>query len=149
MPKSTADIRKRFRDSVQKAAETADAMYEALNNKGQAVQLKLEKNGWDGDVFNVADMGKPFERTENEEDVVNAIKDINNPGVVGDLIASVLQGDYLATQERAFRSRHGGKIRASLHAAGRRFGHGHNGGLFKKGIINYIKYVTKLSKDIK
>jgi hypothetical protein len=147
--KSTAETRRRFLDSVKKVAETADATYKGIKNTDQPIQHKLDKNGWDGDVFNVADMGKPFDRLEHEEDVINAIKDIDNPGVVGDLIASVLQGDWLATQERAFRARHAGKIRAGLHAASRRYGHGHAGGLFNKGLVNYIKQITKVSKDIK
>ena len=148
-PQATADIRSRFVTQVKAYAEAADNLQKALRNLEQLKQHKVDKNGWNGDVFDLAGMAKPWERKENEEDVIKSIKDGTKPGVVGDLISSTLQGDWLATQERAFRARHQTKIRASMHAASRRRGHGHPSGLFLKGVINYIKYIVKLSKDIR
>jgi hypothetical protein len=148
-PKSNTDVRSRFTAQVKATAESAENMQKALRNLEQRKQRKVDKNGWDGDVFNIKDMNKPWDRKEIEEDVIKSIKDGDNPGVVGDLISSVTQGDWLATQERAFRARHQTKIRASMHAAARRRGHGHASGLFLKGLVNYVKFIVKQSKDIR
>jgi hypothetical protein len=148
-PQATADIRNRFVSQVKACAESAKTTEEALKNVEQMRQHKVDKNAWQGDVFDLKDMAKPWERKENEEDVIKSIKDAGKPGVVGDLISSTLQGDWLATQERAFRAKHQTKIRSSMHAAARKRGHGHASGLFLKGVINYIKYIVKLSKDIR
>jgi len=148
-PQATTDVRSRFTAQVKATAETAEAVQKALRNVAQRIQRKIDKNGWDGDVFNIKDMSKPWDRKELEEDVIKSIKDGDNPGVVGDLISSVTQGDWLATQERAFRARHQTKIRSSMHAAARRRGHGHASGLFLKGLVNYVKFIVKQSKDVR
>lgn len=148
MPSSSkADIRKRFTQAVKDNVSSSKNLGDALINKEAVKQHAVDKNGWSGDVFDIADLGKPWSRKEHDEDMVKTIKDAKDSGVVGDLMASVLQGDWLATQERAFRARHTSKIRAATHAASRRRGHGHDGGLFAKGIVNYIKSIVKLSKD--
>lgn len=146
-PVATADVRSRFIKILRSNAEAAKAVADALRNKKQSKQHAVDKNGWDGDIFNSPDIKKPWDTKEHEEDVINSIKDLNSPGVVGDLIVSVLQGDWLATQERAFRARHSTKVRNTMHAAARRAGHGHEAGLFNKGVLNYVKHVVKLSKD--
>ena len=79
--------------------------------------------------------------------MVEAISDADAPGVVGDLMTSSLQGDYLAMQERAFRARHLSGVRRRLHAAARRAGHGDDKGLFKRGVLGYVESVLKQSKD--
>lgn len=146
-PKSMSDVRSRFTKVIEANVTAAKNVENALKNKGHMAQHAVDKNGWDGDVFNLKDMGLPWATTEHGDDVVMAIKDADAPGVVGDLMASVTQGDWLATQERAFRQRHSSKIRNSMHAAGRRYGHGHPSGLFAKGVVNYVKQIVKMSKD--
>lgn len=147
--KSTSDIRSRFTKVIEANTQAAKDVEAGLKNKGQIRQHKVDWNGWDGDVFNIMDMGKPWATSEMADDVIKAITDDQSPGVVGDLIASVTQGDWLATQERAFRQRHATKVRASMHAAARRYGHGHEAGLFAKGAMNYVKQIVKMSKDIR
>jgi hypothetical protein len=149
MSKSKAEIRTRFSAVVAANAASATNTMLALQNKAQSKQHVVDKNGWSGDVFDIAGLGKPWSRAEHGDDVVSAIKDIKDPGVIGDLIASVLQGDWLSAQERAFRERHKSKIRVAAHAAARRRGHGHKAGLFEKGTVNYVKSIVKLSKDIR
>ena len=92
-------------------------------------------------------LSSAFERLENEEDFKNAVSNPSTAGVNGDLIASSLQGDYLAVQERAFRARHSGRIRDATHSAGRRAGHGNDAGVFTGSVLNYIEGVLKASKN--
>lgn len=53
----------------------------------------------------------------------------SNPGTTADVIAIKTQIDYVASEERAFRTRHTSLCRALAHAHGRRNGHG-NGPVF-------------------
>lgn len=142
-----ADVSRRFTKTIEKLVAAGSNAAEALANKTQLKQHEIDKNGWDGDVFNLDDMSKPWDRKELGDMVVASIKDAASPGVAGDIIVSTLQGDWLSAQERAFRLRHTTKPRANLHAASRRRGHGHPGGLFAKGLVNYVKNIVKLSKD--
>jgi hypothetical protein len=144
-----AELRDRFLAQLNKTAESAGAVSKAFLLDGQRRWHDIDKNGWDGDLFNISDIGKAFSREENEEDVANAIVDSGSPGVSGDLIVSVLQGDHLAGQERAFRMRHQTRIRSDIHSAARRMGHAHDKGLLKRGVKGVIENILKQSKGSK
>lgn len=145
---SKAEVRTRFSTGIKKLVESANTLRDANTNKGQRKQPALDKNGWDGDLTNFLDMHKPWSLEEVEQDFVAAISDATSPGTVSDLMSTSIQGDWLAQQSRAFRLRHMTPIRASAHVAARRAGHGHEGGLFNKGVVNYAKGITKLGKDL-
>jgi hypothetical protein len=51
-------------------------------------------------------------------------------GSAGDAMAMKMQSDYVATQERAYRLRQLSPVRACMHAAARRLGHGQDNGIF-------------------
>lgn len=146
--KSVAEIRTRFQtqciDNMVKAAKNAA---ESLRNETGRKQHELDTNGWTGDLFDLVGMKKAFDRTENAEDIRNAIKDPQNPGTVGDLIVSELQGDRLACMERSFRLSNATRVRLSIHAAARRRGHGHDAGLLKRGVQRYLTQMLKQSKE--
>jgi|TARA_R110000824_G_scaffold16491_4_gene68428 hypothetical protein len=146
-PVAKSEIRERFLAQLNKAAETATAVSNATLLKAQRRWHLVDKGDWDGDLFNITDIGKAFSRKENEEDVAEAIKDGASPGTSGDLMVSVMQGDYLAAQERAFRVRHQSRARADIHAAARRMGHAHDKGIFKRGIKGVIENILKQSKS--
>lgn len=56
-------------------------------------------------------------------------------GTVGDLIAMKWQADFMAVEERAFRTRHASLVRCASMAHGRLFGHGETG----KSVFSFIK----------
>jgi hypothetical protein len=56
-------------------------------------------------------------------------------GTVGDLIAMKWQADFMATEERAFRTRHASMIRCAAITHGRTNGHGESG----TGIFSLLK----------
>ena len=146
-PQAKADIRNRFTAVNDKNSDAANNANEALTNVSQRKQHAVDRNDWDGNVFDWNGIASVFDREELEEDMRDVIQDEESPGVVGDLMLITIQGDYLATQERAFRLRHQSQVRAAMHAAARKYGHGNDAGLFKKGIVRYLQALSKASKD--
>ena len=151
MAKSLADIRERFQiQAITAGKDTAKKHKDSLTNKGQRSWYIVDKNGWDGVIASgSSDMGKPFSRDEHKDDMAKVYQDPDGDGLVGDMMVSALQGDYLGTQERAFRSRHYSRVSATLQAAGRNYGHGHDAGILERGILGYIQGISKASKDKK
>lgn len=97
-------------------------------------------NGWSGSPFDIAALALAFNREPINAQYKKAIDnsaDTNSPGVVSDIIAANAQIDYLATQERAVRSRHMGAIRGKMHAAARRKGHAEIGGVLD-GVARHV-----------
>lgn len=146
-PNSKAEIRDRFRLQIDKLAATGLNIAAAARLEEQLKWMQLDLGDWDGDLDNQEDIGKAFSRDENAQDYKDAIKDSESPGTVGDLMASQLQGEFLACQERAFRARHRGSVRSQFHAAARRDGHGNEKGVLKRSVANYVESILKAAKD--
>jgi len=102
-----------------------------------------EKEGWSGDPFDLEGMAEPFKRSQHEEEFAKAVADPQSPGVVADLMLSQLQGDILASLERALRARLRTSIRSKMHAAARLYGHGHENGVIMLGQVNYLERLIK------
>lgn len=64
-------------------------------------------------------------------------------GTVGDLIAMKWQADFMATEERAFRTRHASLVRCASLAHGRLHGHGQSG----KSIFSFLKDAAQTHID--
>ena len=100
-------------------ASSSDAV---LKNGGLGREWMLGKfgtSGWNGNPSELTQMKKAFDRAEIV-DTFNRIMDKKDPGNTSDKIAMKFQGDYLASMERAFRTRHAGTVRSEIFAAGRR-----------------------------
>lgn len=72
-------------------------------------------------------------------------------GTMGDAMATKWQIDFMAVEERAFRTRHASLIRCASHAHGRLDGHGQQGkGIFtflKEGVQSAIDFGAQISED--
>ncbi len=145
---SKTEVRERFQALIQALRNRALAVAAAAKNDGQAQNLRMDKADWSGDLLDITGMSSAFSREEHSDDVQEAIKDAQTPGTVGDLQASVLQGEYLACVERAYRLLHSSRIRLTLHAAARLAGHGHENGLFQKGVQGTIEDILIKSKSL-
>ena len=146
-PKSVSAIRERFsKQGIDSLQESASQQVAAILEHEAPRQPVVDKNGWDGDLYNLEDISKAFSREELEADFLKAI-DLEAPGVSGDLISISVQGDWLATQERAFRSRHQTPIRAWLHALARRKGQAHDAGVIRRGLLGYVENLLQASKN--
>lgn len=148
-PKSVAEVRDRFlKQAIDNIQKSAEKLFKHFTDQQAPQQPLVDKAEWDGDLFNLEDISKVFDRTELEEDFLAVIdKDQPDKGVIGDLMNISTQGDWLATLERAFRSRHSTPIRAWMHAAARRRGQANNGGVIKRGMLDYVERLVKESKN--
>ena len=80
------------------------------------------------------------------EELVDAVKDAESPGNVGDLINTNTQIEYLAMVERAFRARHTMSFpRGVAHASARRHGQGGDKGPLKFSVMKYLEDLQKMS----
>jgi len=95
-------------------------------------------NGWDGNPFSITDIKKAFDRDTLNQDAENYYTDPKQ-GSTGLTGGRIIQIVYMAMMERAFRARHATAIRAMMHAAGRRKGHGDKDGIHTGDILNYIQ----------
>jgi hypothetical protein len=146
-PTSKAEVRKRFSKQIDANVTTGKETAKSIQNQQQLAQHVVDKNEWSGDLFDLKGIASAFDRKENAEDMQKITADAGESGVAGDLIATVLQADYLAVQERAFRARHMTRVRATIHRAGRNYGQGHNAGVFKQGVLGHVTGVLKQSKE--
>lgn len=104
--------------------------------------------GWPEDLFDWDGLSEAFSRAELNEAFVSAIRDAEDPGVVGDLISATTMIEYLAVAERAFRARHTmRRPRAFAHALGRLQGHGHEKGTLTKTALEYVRGLVQQSKS--
>jgi hypothetical protein len=145
---STSDVRERFKKLLDAITARQKAVGEAVKNNGPLLAFIPDKNEWSGNLLDIMGMAKPFDRNEHATDVQRAIADVNDPGVVGDLAASVMQADTLASAERAFRLRHMTKVRAMVHAGGRAAASAHDHGVWKKGVGGAVRDMVAQAKDI-
>lgn len=146
-PTSKAQVSPTFARNLEKLAEAGTNIYDAVTAGKQRRWIDLHSEGHDFDpIYDPNGLSETFSRKEVAKDVYAATADGESPGVVGDLIAVALQGDYLACQERAYRMRTLAWQRAVYHAAARRGGHGHPAGLFRRGVLGHITKILKASK---
>lgn len=146
MATSKAEIRDRFSQQIAAVADSMDALGQGQIAQAQRKWPELDLADWNGDLSNLEGVSSAFDRSENGDDVVAAIRDPADPGVTGDLAASILQGDWLAALERAWRSRHLTRPRLYLHAAARRKGHGHPAGVIRRGMLGLVEGILQKSK---
>lgn len=144
---STSDVRDRFKKLIDAVAVRHEAAGKAAQNKGPATAFQPDKNEWSGDLLDIAGLAKPFDRNEHATDVQRAIADVEDSGTEGDLAASVMQSDLLATMERAFRLRCCTRVRARVHAGGRARAMSAANGVFKKGILGTVQDMVAQAKD--
>ena len=146
-PSPKAEIRDAFRGQLDKLVEAAEAAHKAAKMEGRRKWFKPKLNGWNGDLFDIEGIADAFKRDEIHEDYLKAIKSAEDPGVSGDLAAAQFQGDWLASMERAFRRRHTTPVRSRLQAAARLYGHGHDKGPLKQGVMKWIEGIIQNNKQ--
>jgi hypothetical protein len=144
---SVASLGTRF--AAQLAALTAAASnnFQASTLQQQRQWDSPDRGTWSGNPSDLVGLSQAFDRTANAQDYKNAVRNTEQPGVVGDMMASQIQGDYLAVQERAYRARLQSSVRCQLHAGARNYGHGHSAGLFQQGVLGYLLNLLKAAKS--
>lgn len=116
--------------------------------RGEQVPWVMPRAGeWSGDLFDWVGIHKAFDRSFSNDKFIEAIKDPKNPGTVYDLTIATTQIDYLATMERAFRSRHTfSRPRLAAHVCGRKRSYGSDRGHIIQGVLEYVRGMVKENK---
>jgi hypothetical protein len=133
-----ANFEKRFRDMRIAAAQE----YEARKAGGQVYWFWPAD--WHGHLNDVEGMSAPFGRDDANQMFLAAVKDPQNPGTTGDVVAVTTAIDTLAAMEQAFRARHClRRPRATAHLLGRKRGHGDDRGPLTQNYVEYLRFLLK------
>ena len=141
MAEPKAQIRDIFTKQLDKLKEYAEADEQGLLNQKPNKMYEPDKGEWDGDLFNIEGMGKAFDRSQIHDDFRATVTE---DGITTDLEIEILQGDFVAALERAYRARHHSPVRHRCHAAARRRGHRDENGVFTKGLLGYLEHLKRL-----
>src|SRR5208282_3507381 len=118
-----------FADQIGNLTQTAETT--ADSNQGIAPRVWRIPAMWMSGPLDIMGFTMPFDRKDINEAYQGFFSD--EDGRAADSMAAKLQGDYLSSQERAFRFQHATSIRCTMHAANRRTGHGmSSAGLFAR-----------------
>ena len=129
---------------ASQCTETATARKDG--NQSKWLMPDKGQSGWNGDLFDFAGINKPFDSEKPNQELIDAIKDVDSQGVSGDLVSSQVSIEYLAVLERAFRQRHTQSFpRAVLHGGARKYGLGADAGVLKWVILKYLQDIQKMS----
>lgn len=120
-----------FDSNIDALIDYADASSVGEQNQDLGAWYLGDLDLWSGDTLDVDAINKAFSR-EAVGDAYGTIFTADDgtagEGTVGEAASCVLQSDYLAVIERAFRMRHASPIRSRAQAAARRIGHSHDAG---------------------
>jgi hypothetical protein len=131
-----------------KVHEVFRTLLDGLVSQAQSIAQGLKQTGqrkwqtpteWDGSPLDLASMTEPFDRGEIGTNYEELISDASAPGTVGDVASVKMQGDYVASMERAFRASRATPVRCLAHAAAARNGQGNSKGVFNGSILKYAE----------
>lgn len=144
-PQSKASMDPNYERRLRNLKEHAKTQSEDLLKTEQRTYFRPD--GWGGDPFAVEEMSVPFDRTQANQSLIQAISNQEAPGTTGDVVVASVMINELAAMERAFRVRHTmRRCRASAHVIGRLQGHGDdNGPLIQLG-VEYARGILRQAK---
>jgi hypothetical protein len=137
-----AQIDPLFQSQINALASGSKTIADSVLMPGtQRKAMQPELGDWDGTLTDVPGMTGAFDRSDLNQKYEEILSD-SGAGTVADCAALKLQIDWIGALERAYRLRHGGQVRAWMHATGRRKGHGQDGGVVKSA-LRYVQDVIK------
>ena len=142
----TATLDKVFLDRLEELRTQAASLANSLQGASSRKWQVPEADGWDGNVLDLEGISKAYDRQGLNQAYEDLLKG-GKGGSVGECAALKLQIDYLAVLERAFRTRHMTSVRARMHAAGRRRGHGNKSGVFTGSIVPHVQNLLKVGQS--
>jgi hypothetical protein len=119
---------------LQKLKNTSEEVSQSLLSEGYQRPWE-DPPGWEGDIFNLEGITAAYDRQEANENYQDALK---SQRPMGEAMAARIDMDYLAAHERAFRLMQMSPVRATVHAASRRRGHGHAAGVHTGVILQHL-----------
>lgn len=150
-PEAKVDVDEGLEKLLERLREISQEAGENIVKGDQTAWMMPEAGGdggWEGDLFAVNDLGKPFDRTDLNDKVEEGLKDPKSPGTTGDLVLGTGQIDYLACMQRSFTARHTmRRPRATMQAASRKAGHGNEKGVLIQIALEHFRGVAARSKS--
>lgn len=101
-----------------------------------------------GDLTDPDAPTESFSRRAINEEAIEALKDPDDPGTTGDIVAAVTMIDALSVMERAYRNRHMGRIRRLGLVVSRNRGHASSTGVFGFNAIEYARTIIESAKEL-
>jgi hypothetical protein len=145
-PLSVANVDANYEQQLQALAAAALAEFSAGSVGNQVTWYRPA--GWNGNPFDYAGLQAAFQRTQANTELLAALKDANNPGVTGDVVACSTEIALMSVLGRAFVVRQTlRRPRATAHQLGRRRGQGDQLGTFTQLGIEYIRSVLRQAKQ--
>jgi len=127
------------------------ALVEASNTAVGGAPVWFRPEGWDGRLSGanyLENMSIPFSREAATNDYLEAVKDANNPGTSGDIVATSIMAETLSVMERAFRARHTlRRVRATCHVIGRKLAQGQPTGAFIQSNVEFVRSLLAATKE--
>jgi hypothetical protein len=125
-----------FYGHLNQLAQQSQAASDAARALVQRKWFMPPPASWNGDLHDLVGMNSAFSRDVLNSMYSAALFDPNTGGTVGDCITAKAQIDWIATMERAFRTRHASRIRCAAHASARRRGQFRPGALLCQARTN-------------
>jgi len=131
-------------------AEQVFRLQQHATNEGATIDgtppLWFRPAGLTATIFDESATHEALSRAVQEEQFAAAVGDAAAPGTVGDLQLVQMQGDYLASLERAYHVRHRSSVRNRIHAAGARKGHGEETGVIRAGLLGFVERLDEFNR---
>ena len=144
-PEPKTEVGTVFREQAEKLRVHSEK--EDLSIRNQSPPEWYRPDPLTTNLFDIPAMSEPYSREEQAEQFADVVKDPDKPGTTGDLSMVALQGDFVATMERAFRDRHMSPVRRKLHASGHRMGHSAETGVIQLGLVGFVDRLNEFNKS--
>ena len=148
MPIPVTSLDAKFLDHIEKMEDVSRGVDLGLTMIDQRMWMFPPGDPmYDGDPRNLVDMAIVFDRDDLNDQYIEVIDDTDQVSTIGEAMISKLQIDYIASCERAFRTRHCSSIRAKVHAACRRRAMGDSNGIFSGGVSLWLQRILQAAHD--
>lgn len=148
-PVSQADMDPNYEKRCRDFKTAASVEASELATGGQPLWFRPE--GWDGRLSGaqyLENMSVPFSRDSATNDYLKAVRDADNPGTSGDIVATTVMAETLSVMERAFRVRHTlRRVRATCHVVGRKLAQGQSTGAFIQSNVEFVRSLLAATKE--
>ena len=146
MPQKATDIDENLKKVVEYFKGLKSQSYQSRTNNDAVPWFRPETTDeWDGDLRSAQGliaMHSAFNTDKAEESLKETFTD-DEPGNSADQIVTVLQIEYAAQAERAYRARHQTMPRALAHLSCREQGHGTETGALRAASLLYFERIIK------
>jgi len=145
MPQKTTSVDENLSKVVDHFRSLKEESYQSRTNNDAVPWVRPPVGDWDGDLQSkegLIQLHAAFNTDQAEEELKKTFTD-DKPGNSADGMVNLLQIEYAAQMERAYRARHQSMPRALAHYSTRERGHGTQTGALRGASIEYFLLLIK------